>query len=97
MSWKSIVKEDRIVEDLNEIRASLMRARELCAKYSDQSNAMLKVEEITHSAIKELSRIDEEEMNGLYDSEDPNIPRIEDEEFVPSGQYISSRGFEDRR
>ena len=96
MDWKKIVKADGVVEDINEILSSLRKARKFCAKYSDQNNAMASVEKMAHNAIKELNRIDEEEMNDLFNP-DKAIRVADDAVEVPSGQYISSRGFEDRR
>jgi len=99
MNWENILKEDGVSDDFNNILDCLRKVRKLCAKYSDQNNAMASVEKMAHKAINELNRIDERELDDLYDPNDPNIVRInpEDEEFVPSRQYISSRGFEDRR
>lgn len=97
MTWKeTIKKDDGVVEDINEIRASLRKARKLCAKYSDQNNGILSVEKMVQEALKELNSIDDDEMNDLFN---PNkaIRVADDAVDVPSGQYISSRGFEDRR
>jgi len=96
MKWENILKGDGIVEDINEILASLRKARKLCAKYSDQNNAILSVEEMAHNAINKLNSIDEDEMNDLFNP-DKAIRVADDVIDVPSGQYISSRGFEDRR
>lgn len=96
MDWKKIVKSDGVVEDINEILASLRKARKLCAKYSDQNNAILSVEKMAHNAINKINTIDGDEMNDLFNP-DKAIRVADDVIDVPSGQYISSRGFEDRR
>ena len=96
MNWEDILKGDGVVEDINEILASLRKARKLCAKYSDQSNAILSVEKMAHNAINKLNTIDEAEMNDLFNP-DKAIRVADDVIDVPSGQYISSRGFEDKR
>jgi ATP-dependent Clp protease ATP-binding subunit ClpA len=96
MKWEDILKEDGVSDDYNEILASLRKARKLCARYSEQNNIFADVEKMAHNAIKELTRISEEEMNDLFNP-DKAIRVADDAKEVPSGQYISSRGFEDRR
>lgn len=96
MNWEDILKEEGVSDDYNEILDSLRKARKLCAKYSEQNNRFATVEKMAHKAINEIVRISEEEMNDLFNP-DKAIRVADDVIDVPSGQYISSRGFEDRR
>ena len=96
MNWENILKDDGVSDDFNNIIDCLRKVRKLCAKYSEQNSTFADVEKMAHKAINELNRIDNEDMNDLFNP-DKAIRVADDAIEVPSGQYISSRGFENKR
>jgi hypothetical protein len=96
MSWENILKDDGVVEDFNEIMDSLMKATKLTKKYMTFNSAFDRANHLIVKAGKILNSIDEDEMNDLFNP-DKAIRVADDAKEVPSRQYISSRGFEDRR
>lgn len=94
--WEDILKDDGVSDDFNEIMDSLMKATRLTKKYMAFNNRFANAHDLIVKAGKLLSSIDEDEMNDLFNP-DKAIRVADDAKEVPSRQYISSRGFEDRR